>query len=558
MITLSLIDRTIEKGFPWLFFPKPLEQEFQAFVRQRILNRILPVGISAALFIIVFSGLDWLLLHPIVAKHTSIIRLGLVLPAIAITTLWLYFKPPKYYLAVYSVGLILANISIIYIIWLAHVQGINLPYEGLMITIMYAFFIMALPFYLALSINLAMVCMYALTEPLFYLNFSDYLNHVIFLSVILVSAAIGAYVTEHQLRANFLRKRTLDIHHQNTLKSIEKKNKYLAAASHDIRQPLQGLSLMSDLIKRDHPHDVNIEHVAQGIATLQSMFNQMLDLSKVNLDLLKPQFDQIYLTNFCHQVINNVEQTAKRKGILLHHDIHDAVVSSDYTLLSRILHNLIDNALQHSQCRDIWVYTDLQDNHAILSIKDNGLGIPESIQQTLFDEFTKGDQSQTGLGLGLAIVSQFCKKLGITLTFESNENGSCFYLTLPISEKLTVNEVVNQNKAKLLLVDDDVDLAANLTQKLSGWGYEVTQAHGLQHGLSLVEQDWDVVISDWNLGDGCGEEIIQYTCNNKIPSVMISTHDSATIRSFVDKVGCAYLQKPISPSRLRASLLQLK
>lgn len=558
MITLSLIDRTIEKGFPWLIFPKPLEQEFQAFIRQRILNRILPVGISAALFILVFSGLDWLLLDSTIAEHTSIIRLGLVLPAIIVTTLWLYLRPPKYYLAVYSTGLILANISIVYIIWLAHIQGINLPYEGLMITIMYAFFIMALPFYLALGINLIMVIMYAATEPLLYLDFSAYVNHVIFLSVILVSAAIGAYVTEHQLRANFLRKRTLDIHHQNTLKSIEKKNKYLAAASHDIRQPLQGLSLMSDIIKRDHPNDTNIDHVTQGIAALQSMFNQMLDLSKVNLDLLKPQMDQIYLTRFCSQVIHNVEQIAKQKNIQIHHDIHDAVVCSDYTLLARILHNLIDNALQHSQCRDIWVQTQIHANKAVLSVKDNGYGIPVNIQQTLFDEFTKGDQSQSGLGLGLAIVSQFCKKLDITLTFDSDEQGTCFYLTLPIAGDLSVNEVVNQNKAKILLVDDDVDLAIQLSTKLTSWGYDVTQAHGLQHGLSLVRQDWDVVISDWNLGDGCGEDIILYASKENIPSVMISTHNSPTIQSFVNKVGCAYLQKPISPSRLRASLLQLK
>ncbi len=558
MITLSLIDRTIAKGFPWLIFPKPLEQEFQAFIRQRILNRILPVGISAALFCIIFSGLDWFLLNAPIAEHTSTIRLGLVLPAIIFTTLWLYFKPPKYYLAVYSTGLILANISIIYIIWLAHSQNINLPYEGLMITIMYAFFIMALPFYLALCINLIMVVMYALTEPLLYLDFSIYLNHVIFLSVILVSAAIGAYVTEHQLRSNFLRKRTLDIHHQNTLNSIEKKNQYLAAASHDIRQPLQGLSLMSDIITKQYPNDEHIKHVSQGIATLQSMFNQMLDLSKVNLDLLKPQIDHIYLTSICQQVINNIEQQAKLKNITIHHNIHDAVIISDYTLLSRILHNLLDNALQHSQCQDIWIETSMQSDHVALHIKDNGQGIAEKFQKTLFDEFTKGDQSQSGLGLGLAIVSQFCKKLDIDLKFNSHEQGTCFTLVLPIAKNLSINEVVDKDNARVLLVDDDPEITAELEKKLVGWGYDVMVVHGLQHGLSLLQQDWDIIISDWNLGDGCGEDLLIQAQQKCIPSLMISSHNSENIQNFVKKMNCGFLQKPISPSRLRASLLQLK
>lgn len=558
MDKLAIINQTITKGFPWLIFPKPLEAEFQGFVRQRILNRVLPVGISAGIFVLIFCVLDWFLLHPAIAMHTSIVRIGLVLPAIIVVTLWLYFKPPRYYLWVYSATLLITSLSIIYIIWLAHVQGIDLPYEGLMIVMMYGFFIMALPFYLALSINIAMVVLYALSEPLFYLNFADYLNHVLFLSIVLVSAAIGAYVTEHNQRANFLRKRMLDIHHQQALKSIQQKNKYLAAASHDIRQPLQGIALMGDVLKEERPNDPNIEQLNQGIRSLNSMFTQMLDISKINLNLIQPKLTEFSLIQIVEQIANLFTSRLQKHDIQLKINVDPCYVYSDFTMLSRILHNLIENALNHSQCNRIWIYSVVSHDQVTLKIVDDGKGIHHELKSTLFNEFIKGQESQNGLGLGLAIVAQFCKRLHHDLEFTSQPGETTFSVRLPRAQN--EGEIAESaiEKKRILLVDDDPDVLTSVEAMLKQWDYDVVSVNGIQHAMNLIKQDWYCIISDWNLSDGCGEEIIKYANDKDIPSILMSSHGGENLLSLARSYNSQFLRKPLSPSRLRAKLLAIK
>ena len=552
-----MINQTMTQGFPWLKFPKPLETDFQGFVRQRVLNRVLPVGISAAIFVLLFCALDWYLLHPTVAMHTTIVRIGLVLPIIITSTTWLYFKPPKLYLWIYSASLLLSSLSIIYIIWLAHIQGINLPYEGLMIVMMYGFFIMALPFYLALGINILVVIIYALTEPLLYLDFATYVNHVLFLTAILISAAIGAYVTEHNQRANFLRKRTLDIHHEKTLHSIKQKNKYLAAASHDIRQPLQGITLMGEVLKKSQPDSIHLQQLNKGIKTLNSMFTQMLDISKVNLDLIQPKLDNFSLLVLIEQNTQGFITRLQQENIQLHLNLEDCRIRSDFTMLSRILHNLLENALNHSKCSEISIFNNIKNNAIELTIMDNGNGISKAMQKTIFNEFIKGENSQDGLGLGLAIVSQFCQKLEHSLKFTSALGNTLFSITIPKSiDSLERNNIENK-KEQILLIDDDLDVLKSLTDILTKWGYEVTAVNGIQHAMNLIKKDWHCIISDWNLTDGCGEEILKHAYLHKIPSILISTHSGDTITNCAKNYKSFFLQKPISPSRLRAKLINI-
>ncbi|MGR6871683.1 ATP-binding response regulator [Pseudomonas sp. HK3] len=561
MDKLSMIKSTIAKGFPWLIFPPALEHEFRGFIRQRILNRVLPIGISAAIFIIVFTILDWFTLSPDVALHTSIIRLFIVLPIIITTTLWLYFKPPKYYLWVYCTTLIISSLSVIYIIWLSHTQGINLPYEGLMIIMMYAFFIMAMPFYVAFSINIFMVFMYAITEPFLYLNFNEYINNVLFLSIVFISAAIGAYVTEHNQRANFLRKRILDIHHNDTLKSIKQRNKYLASASHDIRQPLQGLTLIAQNLQQQKPNDIYIKNLNHSADILNAMFTQMMDISKINLNLIQPKISVSSLVNLLTQNTQAFIPRLKQHNINLNLDIHACHIKSDITLLSRIIHNLIENIIQHSDASNIDIKSNLEDNCVTLSITDNGKGIPETTQKNMYREFIKGEESKNGLGLGLAIVYQFCQKLGLSLQFNSHLNHTEFTMTIPLSDVISKNNIEHENPLSnaILLVDDNPDVLEDIKKSLINWGHNVICANGLQHAMSIIEkQQWHCVITDWDLSDGCGETIIGHTHQHNINSILISSRSNEDLIRFCQNNKSHYLPKPVSLSRLRSILLKFK
>jgi signal transduction histidine kinase/CheY-like chemotaxis protein len=555
MDILTAVNQTIAKGFPWLLFPKSLESEFEKVVRKRILNRVVTVGLSAIIFIIVFCIFDWVFLQPHIAAHTSAIRIVFVIPIVIITTLWLCLKPPKYYLWIYSSTHLLISLSIIYIIWYTHIRGINLPYEGLMVTMMYGFFIMALPFYTALSLNLTVVLIYAIIEPLYYLSFPDYLNNTLFLSIILISAAIGAYVNEYNQRGNFLRKRALDIHHENTLASINKKNMYLAAASHDIRQPLQGISLISQSLMSDLPDNDKISRLNSGIESLNSMFVQMLDMSKINFNLVKPIHEKINLTELITQLTDGVSERLNNKGIRLEINVDEVNVISDFTILSRVINNLIENSIRHSNCDVISIKSEVIGDDIRLSIMDNGKGISTEVQNSMFSEFTKGNNAIDGLGLGLSIVYNFCKKLGHKLNFESTKKSTIFSILLPLDiSDLKHENNKTENKKTILVIDDDQEIINKISEMLKIWNYTVISANGIQHGINLINKDLDCVICDWNLDDGCGETIIQECDKECIPSILISSQRIINL-DILNK--CKFIQKPISPSKLKSSLLKI-
>lgn len=555
MDILTTVNQTIAKGFPWLLFPKSLELEFKKVVRKRILNRVTTVGLSAIIFIIIFCIFDWVFLQPHIAAHTSVIRIVFVIPVIIIATLWLCFKPPKYYLLIYSLTHLLTSLSIIYIIWYTHIQGINLPYEGIMVTMMYGFFIMALPFYTALLLNIAVGLIYAITEPLYYFSFPDYLNNILYLSIILISAAIGAYVNEYNQRGNFLRKRALDIHHENTLASINKKNIYLAAASHDIRQPLQGISLISQSLMSEQPDNDKISRLNNGIESLNSMFIQMLDMSKINFNLVKPIHERINLKELVTQLTDAASERLNNKGITLEINVDKVDFISDFTILSRVINNLIENSIRHSGCNVISIKSEIIADDIKLSIMDNGKGISTEAQNNMFSEFTKGNNEIEGLGLGLSIVYNFCKKLEHKLSFESTKNSTVFSILLPLDKKdLELEQTKSNNQKTILIIDNDEEVINTISEMLKTWNYTVISANGVQHGISLINKNLNCVICDWNLNDGCGETIIQKCHEKCIPSILISSQKITNL-DILNK--CKFIQKPITPSKLKSSLLKV-
>jgi DNA-binding NtrC family response regulator len=116
----------------------------------------------------------------------------------------------------------------------------------------------------------------------------------------------------------------------------------------------------------------------------------------------------------------------------------------------------------------------------------------------------------------------------------------------------------SHNDNKILLIDDDQTVLRDLEEMFTSWGYQVTCVNGIQHAMNTIKQDWHCVISDWNLGDGCGEDIIKYCYKNSIPSILISSNKSKDLLRLAQDYNSQLLQKPISPSRLRAKLLSIK
>jgi len=286
------------------------------------------------------------------------------------------------------------------------------------------------------------------------------------------------------------------------------------------------------------------------------MFNQLLDISKINLNLIKPQFSIFSISDLLFQIVSSLSVRVKNKGIKITLDIEGTHIRSDYTFLSRIIQNIIENSIKHSQCNEITIKSYFVNNSIKLSIKDNGIGIQKEKQITIFNEFTKGESTTEGLGLGLSIVSQFCDKLGHKLEFSSSPNCTEFSIYLDIPNQSDHDSSLELNTAKkILLIDDDPAVLITLSRKLISWGYDITCANGMHQGMNLLKNEWDGIITDWNLPDGCGNEIIEVCDLKSIPSILISTKE-VTNHSTLEK--STFLIKPISYSRLRSALLKIK
>jgi DNA-binding NtrC family response regulator len=126
---------------------------------------------------------------------------------------------------------------------------------------------------------------------------------------------------------------------------------------------------------------------------------------------------------------------------------------------------------------------------------------------------------------------------------------------LPIAIARAKSLLNQHEKKRFLVIDDDQQVLKHIESMLTQWHYDVMCVSGIQHAMNIIEQDWHCVISDWNLGDGCGDEILKYTGQHNMPSILMSSHRTDNLIALAKTYNSHFLRKPLSPSRLRAKLM---
>lgn len=531
-------------------FPCQLEHQYKEHCRQRVRHRIPAVGISVVVFMLIFVVLDFNMLPIYLVQETIVVRLFIVVPLILLVCSWLYFKMPKYYLIPYGLVFLIGSLSVVWIIWRAHSMGVLLPYEGLMIAMMYGFVVMGLPFLVSCFLNGITVLAYATTEPFFYLSFPTYLNNVLFLSTMYLAGMVSAWILAYSQRGQFLQHELLNIREELAVHSLQAKNKYIAVASHDLRQPLRAIEMISEELAKDNK-DERIEKVHRASRSLSHMFDQLLDVSRVQLDSITPEKHPLSLSEFLQGVVAPFQTTAKAKGIDLHYGNKNIWVDSDFSALHRIVSNLIQNAINHRRCTDIWVNVYEWQDDVILEIKDNGIGISSSDWDKAFNEFTQINREHdvTGLGVGLAIVKYLSEKLGHRLTFSSDQ-GCAFQLTIEKAGPV----VEEQSQDSVLLVEDDDAQLKQYSSWFNNWGWKVLSANNIETALEYLKKRPSLILTDWNLNEGTGEDVLKRASNmvNYDPRCMVITGKPDQLLNM--KHNWDVHEKPISASRLRACL----
>ncbi len=346
------------------------------------------------------------------------------------------------------------------------------------------------------------------------------------------------------------------------------KTRFLAAASHDLRQPLQAASLMVYLMSQGGPAPPEaLPRLKSSLDSLGRLLNSLLDIGKLEAGLVKPDIRSVPLRNIVHRVLTETLPIAERKGLEVHEICPDTSIHTDPVLLEQIVRNLVDNAIKYTERGRITVGCRRQAQNLLLQIYDTGIGIPAQKQEAIFEEFYQIDnparKSEKGLGLGLAIVRRLAGLLQHPLHLRSAAGrGSMFQITLPIAQPAPTTDdpalhVHPERSATIAVVEDDPEILAALQSTLRVWGFRVIADVEIDRVVALIGPSNipDLVIADYRLtADVRGDEAIrriQEKAGRAIPGIIL-TGDTAPERLHEAAAsGFTLLHKPIQPEELR-------
>lgn len=351
------------------------------------------------------------------------------------------------------------------------------------------------------------------------------------------------------------------------------KSKFLAAISHDLRQPMHAMGLflngLEPYIRK--PGKEVFSKVQNSAIALRSLFNGLLDISRLDSGAVNPTLEIISLTPFLQKIIDGFSGEAQEKGLLLKTQFHNGGVRSDPMLLERVIRNLLANAIQYTDSGQIQLITSAHEDSIKITIMDEGRGIPKDELDNIFSEYHQlhnGERDRSkGVGLGLAIVHRICTLLSIPINVRSQlSQGSTFEISLPAAD-ITSLEIEAVSRAPwnlqdylLVLVDDEQDIRDATERMLKEWGCDTIV---VESGRQAIEQLSDkktiptLLIVDYRLKDETGIDVIKRirSLYARGISAMIITGDTMTdLKKVAKDNDLVVMHKPVSPAELRTAI----
>jgi two-component system, sensor histidine kinase len=358
------------------------------------------------------------------------------------------------------------------------------------------------------------------------------------------------------------------------------KSRFLAAASHDLRQPVHALTLfVAALRPRVNDLEANrlLDHIDSSVQAMGGLFNGLLDISRLDAGVVEVNAQGFALQPLLERICRDFAAEAKGKELALTLLPTKAAVYSDPLLVERIVRNILANAIAYTDAGRVLVACRTRGRTLAVQVWDTGRGIPESEQDEIFKEFyqvANPERDRTkGVGLGLAIVKRLTALLGHPLKLKSRPGrGSVFTLELPSTDAAISVAPIGAAEAShaaatglVLVVDDEVTIQMAMKSLLEGWGFKAIAAGSCDEMLALLANCLDrpaLLICDYRLRaheDGIRviERLRAEYNDDDIPGMLI-TGDTAPDRlREAEESGLLLLHKPVSNSRLRAAVTQL-
>ncbi|MEK0081831.1 response regulator [Benzoatithermus flavus] len=361
------------------------------------------------------------------------------------------------------------------------------------------------------------------------------------------------------------------------------KSRFLAAASHDLRQPLQALDLQRAILARKIADPELLETLRElglSIDVMRNTLDTLLDLSQLETGAIRPEIREFDLEGLFQRIGSEFRQLAAAKRLELTVVPTSVIVRSDPRLLERVLQNLVSNAIKYTRAGRILLGCRHRGGKARIEVWDTGIGIAKDQIEAIFEEFYQvanpARERRFGLGLGLSIAQAAAELLGSRLSVRSTVGkGSVFSLEVPLVRRAEPGEPlprgsrasadVENLSATILLVEDDAAICGGLRALLELEGYAVTAVAGGREALALVEQGIcrpGLVIADQNLpGDLSGVETVRrlrrLLGSRHLPALIVTGDVLPEHLAAIRLAALPYLTKPVDPNELQIVIRSL-
>ena len=442
-MTTEQIEQQQIAGFRNLRFAPDLEKAYRQARAGLIRQRARPVSVAGLILFLVYAIMDALTLPPELAKVTVSIRLAITCPVIA-AVVWLAHRPApsdSTFERIYTLAYLLGGLSVVAIIAAARQVAFPLPYEGMILMLMFGYFAMGLPFFSASLVSLVLVIGYLMVELWNGMSGSAIATNLFFLTTANIIGMVGAWTSEYRHRAHFLDRQLLDQLHRAARDESRRKTDLITAASHDLRQPLNVIDITLESLspgKEGSGANSATRQLKDMIRHLRRLLGTVFDSARLNEGMVQADIRPTPLAPIFRDIGDLLADSLGNSEVHVEidHSAGNLVVMADPSLLSRALQNLMFNAVQHSGGNAISLSAHRMDTQVLLEVSDNGAGLPPELNDTLFSPYVRG-QGQTdypGLGLGLTIVREFVALMRGTCGAETKPGrGAVFWVKLPVA-----------------------------------------------------------------------------------------------------------------------------
>ena len=359
---------------------------------------------------------------------------------------------------------------------------------------------------------------------------------------------------------------------QTAISANVAKSKFIATASHDLRQPLQSLNIYLDLLETEKSKlsgNPAISQIKKSVISLNTMFKSLLDISKLDSNISNLHQENFQLSMLINALSGVYKPLANSKKLDLKFNYSQQLICGDFVLLQTLVGNLIANAIQYTNIGVVTVIFTNHEDKLVIEVHDTGCGIKKNEIDKIFLEFYRVNETRNfhdGLGLGLSIVARICKIINATISVESElGNWTSFKIKTNFLSRQSIENNIselnsqtssteiksNMNHLNVVIFEDDDNIAQAYAENFMTRGFKVFH---LSEDIELLQSELlkidkiDCILSDYRLKKTTGDQLIQFlreSFNEEIPALIVTADTSPSHLKLFENFNIKVLHKPI-------------